>query len=41
MLRDACSKASRAWRRSNLNGDLDHRVPHNLNVSFNFVEANP
>ena len=22
-----------------LNGDLDHRVPHNLNVSFNFVEG--
>jgi len=23
-----------------LNGDMDRRVPHNLNVSFNFVEAN-
>ena len=22
-----------------LKGDLDHRVPHNLNVSFNFVEG--
>ena len=22
-----------------LNGDLHHRVPHNLNVSFNFVEG--
>ena len=22
-----------------LNGDLDRRVPHNLNVSFNFVEG--
>jgi cysteine desulfurase len=22
-----------------LNGDMDHRVPHNLNVSFNFVEG--
>jgi len=22
-----------------LNGDLEHRVPHNLNVSFNFVEG--
>ena len=22
-----------------LNGDLNHRVPHNLNVSFNFVEG--
>jgi cysteine desulfurase len=22
-----------------LNGDLDHRVPHNLNVSFNYVEG--
>ena len=22
-----------------LNGDIDHRVPHNLNVSFNFVEG--
>jgi cysteine desulfurase len=22
-----------------VNGDLDHRVPHNLNISFNFVEG--
>ncbi len=22
-----------------LNGDMEHRVPHNLNVSFNFVEG--
>jgi cysteine desulfurase len=22
-----------------LNGDLEHRVPHNLNVSFNYVEG--
>jgi len=22
-----------------INGDLDHRVPHNLNVSFNYVEG--
>jgi cysteine desulfurase len=22
-----------------INGDLDHRVPHNLNMSFNFVEG--
>ncbi len=22
-----------------LNGDMDHRVPHNLNVSFNYVEG--
>jgi len=22
-----------------LNGDWEHRVPHNLNVSFNFVEG--
>jgi cysteine desulfurase len=22
-----------------LNGDMDNRVPHNLNVSFNFVEG--
>jgi cysteine desulfurase len=22
-----------------INGDMDHRVPHNLNVSFNFVEG--
>jgi cysteine desulfurase len=22
-----------------VNGDLDHRVPHNLNVSFNYVEG--
>ena len=22
-----------------INGDLEHRVPHNLNISFNFVEG--
>jgi cysteine desulfurase len=22
-----------------INGDMDHRVPHNLNVSFNYVEG--
>jgi len=22
-----------------VNGDMEHRVPHNLNVSFNFVEG--
>lgn len=22
-----------------VNGDLEHRVPHNLNISFNFVEG--
>jgi len=22
-----------------VNGDLDHRVPHNLNISFNYVEG--
>ncbi|HEU5176186.1 MAG TPA: IscS subfamily cysteine desulfurase, partial [Burkholderiales bacterium] len=22
-----------------VNGDLEHRIPHNLNVSFNFVEG--
>ncbi|HEX7272276.1 MAG TPA: IscS subfamily cysteine desulfurase [Casimicrobiaceae bacterium] len=22
-----------------INGDMDHRVPHNLNISFNFVEG--
>jgi len=24
---------------SYVNGDLDHRVPHNLNISFNYVEG--
>jgi cysteine desulfurase len=22
-----------------VNGDLDHRIPHNLNISFNYVEG--
>jgi cysteine desulfurase len=22
-----------------INGDMEHRVPHNLNVSFNYVEG--
>jgi cysteine desulfurase len=31
----------RACRKSRkpINGDMDHRVPHNLNVSFNYVEG--
>ena len=30
---------ARTWKRSYVNGDLEQRVPHNLNVSFNFVEG--
>jgi len=29
-----------ANREAHVNGDMEQRVPHNLNISFNFVEAN-
>ncbi len=39
MLRDRLWKGLSSMEEVYLNGDLEHRVPHNLNVSFNFVEG--
>ena len=39
MLRDRLLAGVRGMEEVYVNGDLDHRVPHNLNVSFNFVEG--
>ena len=38
-LRDKLRKGLSAIEEVYVNGDMDHRVPHNLNVSFNFVEG--
>ena len=39
MLRDRLLDGVKGMEEVYVNGDLDHRVPHNLNVSFNFVEG--
>ncbi len=39
MLRDRLWKGLSAIEEVYMNGNLEHRVPHNLNVSFNFVEG--
>ena len=39
MLRDRLLKGLQGMEEIYVNGDLEHRVPHNLNVSFNFVEG--
>jgi cysteine desulfurase len=39
MLRDKLLAGIRDLEEIYVNGDLEHRVPHNLNVSFNFVEG--
>ena len=39
MLRDKLLAGIEDMEEVYVNGDLDHRVPHNLNVSFNFVEG--
>ena len=39
MLRDRLLKGLSEIEEVYVNGDLDHRVPHNLNMSFNFVEG--
>lgn len=38
-LRDRLLNGLKAIDEIYVNGDLEHRVPHNLNVSFNFVEG--
>jgi cysteine desulfurase len=39
MLRDRLWNGLRDMEEVYLNGDMDHRIPGNLNVSFNFVEG--
>ncbi len=39
MLRDKLWQGVSAMEEVHLNGDMERRVPHNLNVSFNFVEG--
>ncbi len=39
MLRDRLMKGLMDMEEVHLNGDLEQRVPHNLNLSFNFVEG--
>ncbi len=39
MLRDKLLAGIKDMEEVYVNGDLEHRVPHNLNVSFNFVEG--
>jgi cysteine desulfurase len=39
MLRDKLWKGLSQIEEVYINGDMEHRVPHNLNVSFNYVEG--
>ncbi|MBC7574288.1 MAG: IscS subfamily cysteine desulfurase [Herminiimonas sp.] len=38
-LRDRLAKGLQQIEEVYINGDMEHRVPHNLNVSFNYVEG--
>lgn len=38
-LRDKLLRGLQDIEETYVNGDLDHRVPHNLNISFNYVEG--
>ena len=38
-LRDRLARGLQDMEEVYINGDLEHRVPHNLNVSFNYVEG--
>jgi cysteine desulfurase len=38
-LRDRLAKGLQEMEEVYINGELEHRVPHNLNVSFNYVEG--
>jgi cysteine desulfurase len=38
-LRDKLYNGLKDMEEVYVNGDLEHRIPHNLNVSFNFVEG--
>ena len=39
LLRDRLLKGLMSMEEVHINGDMTHRVPHNLNLSFNFVEG--
>lgn len=39
MLRDRLLKGLMDMEEVHINGDMEHRVPHNLNLSFNYVEG--
>ncbi|WP_233863079.1 IscS subfamily cysteine desulfurase [Paraburkholderia adhaesiva] len=39
MLRDKLLNGLKEIDETYVNGDMEHRVPHNLNISFNFVEG--
>ncbi len=39
LLRDRLLKGLSDIEEVHVNGDMEHRVPHNLNISFNFVEG--
>ncbi|AJW44888.1 MULTISPECIES: IscS subfamily cysteine desulfurase [Ralstonia] len=39
MLRDRLYRGLNTMEEVYVNGDMEHRVPHNLNISFNFVEG--
>lgn len=39
MLRDRLLHGLMSMEEVHINGDMEHRVPHNLNLSFNFVEG--
>jgi len=39
MLRDRLLKGLDSIEETYINGDMDQRIPHNLNISFNFVEG--
>ncbi|HTD03345.1 IscS subfamily cysteine desulfurase [Undibacterium sp.] len=38
-MRDRLAKGLQDIEETYINGDMEHRVPHNLNVSFNYVEG--
>ncbi|MFZ6707906.1 IscS subfamily cysteine desulfurase [Undibacterium sp. TC9W] len=38
-MRDRLAKGLQEIEETYVNGDMEHRVPHNLNVSFNYVEG--
>jgi len=39
MLRDRLMNGLTEIEETYINGDVEHRVPHNLNISFNYVEG--
>lgn len=39
MLRDRLLKGLDGIEETYINGDMDQRIPHNLNISFNFIEG--